>query len=112
MRTLICPSESLRCATCGDEMPTLEALKEHRRIAHPPSPTGDPARAGMKKGFQCDYCGKNFSCRSNLRDHLVMSDDVEGMNGRGSDPSLKGFRRVLLSKKDVKPDKYFDLLIM
>ncbi|ROT76944.1 hypothetical protein C7M84_004432 [Penaeus vannamei] len=61
-------NESVRCATCGEDLPTLEALKDHRRTAHP---TPEVAPGSGKKGFECDYCGKTFNCRSNLRDHLV-----------------------------------------
>ncbi|ROT62486.1 putative zinc finger and BTB domain-containing protein 47 [Penaeus vannamei] len=60
-------NESVRCATCGEDLPTLEALKDHRRTAHP---TPEVAPGSGKKGFECDYCGKTFNCRSNLRDHL------------------------------------------
>ncbi|KAB7495745.1 Zinc finger and BTB domain-containing protein 46 [Armadillidium nasatum] len=49
-------ADSLRCATCNEEMPSLEALKEHRKASHPPSPTEDPNKNGGRKGFQCDYC--------------------------------------------------------
>ncbi|XP_047481736.1 gastrula zinc finger protein XlCGF48.2-like isoform X2 [Penaeus chinensis] len=62
-------NESVRCATCGEDLPTLEALKDHRRTAHP---TPEVAPGSGKKGFECDYCGKTFNCRSNLRDHLVV----------------------------------------
>ncbi|XP_069938610.1 uncharacterized protein [Cherax quadricarinatus] len=62
-------SEGVKCATCGEDLPTLEALKEHRRTAHP---TPEVTAGSGKKGFECDYCGKTFNCRSNLRDHLVV----------------------------------------
>ncbi|XP_042235438.1 zinc finger protein 62 homolog isoform X2 [Homarus americanus] len=62
-------SEGVRCATCGEDLPTLEALKDHRRTAHP---TPEVTQGSGKKGFECDYCGKTFNCRSNLRDHLVV----------------------------------------
>ncbi|XP_050697924.1 uncharacterized protein LOC126986129 isoform X2 [Eriocheir sinensis] len=62
-------SEGVRCATCGEDLPTLEALKVHRRTAHP---TPEVTPGSGKKGFECDYCGKTFNCRSNLRDHLVV----------------------------------------
>nr|XP_045598617.1 zinc finger protein 852-like isoform X2 [Procambarus clarkii]XP_045598618.1 zinc finger protein 852-like isoform X2 [Procambarus clarkii] len=62
-------SEGVKCATCGEDLPTLEALKEHRRTAHP---TPEMTPGSGKKGFECDYCGKTFNCRSNLRDHLVV----------------------------------------
>lgn len=66
-------TESVRCATCGEDLPTLEALKDHRRTAHP---TPEVAPGSGKKGFECDYCGKTFNCRSNLRDHLVSCKEV------------------------------------
>ncbi|XP_064101733.1 gastrula zinc finger protein xFG20-1-like [Macrobrachium nipponense] len=62
-------AEGVRCATCGEDLANLEALKEHRRTAHP---TPDLNAGSGKKGFECDYCGKTFNCRSNLRDHLVV----------------------------------------
>ncbi|XP_071523711.1 uncharacterized protein [Panulirus ornatus] len=62
-------SEGVRCATCGEDLPNLEALKDHRRTAHP---TPEVTPGSGKKGFECDYCGKTFNCRSNLRDHLVV----------------------------------------
>ncbi|XP_066983660.1 uncharacterized protein [Macrobrachium rosenbergii] len=62
-------AEGVRCATCGEDLANLEALKEHRRTAHP---TPDLSAGSGKKGFECDYCGKTFNCRSNLRDHLVV----------------------------------------
>ncbi|XP_076029770.1 uncharacterized protein LOC143018302 isoform X2 [Oratosquilla oratoria] len=58
-----------KCATCNEELPSLEALKEHRKTAHP---AADASPSNPKKGFSCDYCGKTFNCRSNLRDHLVV----------------------------------------
>ncbi|CAL4065787.1 unnamed protein product, partial [Meganyctiphanes norvegica] len=62
-------TESVRCVTCNMELANLEALKEHRKTQHPSS---EVSNGNIKKGFECDYCGKNFNCRSNLRDHLVV----------------------------------------
>ena len=78
-------SGSVKCATCGEQCPSLVALKIHRRQNHPspdeaipPTEAADShlppsiSQQNHKRGFQCDYCGKNFNCRSNLRDHLVV----------------------------------------
>ncbi|KAK8750699.1 hypothetical protein OTU49_014956, partial [Cherax quadricarinatus] len=43
-------SEGVKCATCGEDLPTLEALKEHRRTAHP---TPEVTAGSGKKGFEC-----------------------------------------------------------